>query len=243
MTRFATLLIGSALTALTASYVFAADTAPENTQPAAASQPAPIQPPTTQAAAPAAVAPAAPAAVTPAPPAAPAAQASAPAADQQVPAAAGTKDIKLAYINLNRVATESPQGKDASAKFTETSKMLQAKLEAKQKQLEKHKEAIEAKIATMTPKERATKAGEFQKKVEEFQKLVRSSELEAVELQDKLNKDVYLSVRDVAVAYAKSNGYSIVVEEKSVLYLTDDLKPKDISDEIIKVLNTPPPAK
>lgn len=240
MTRFATLLIGSALTALTVSYGFAADTAPENTQPAAASQPAPIQPPAAQAAAPAA-APATPAAA--AAPAAPAAQASAPAADKQVLAAADAKDIKLAYISLNRVATESPQGKAATAKFNETSKKLQAKLEAKQKQLEKHKEAIEAKIATMTPKERATKAGEFQKKVEEFQKLVRSSELEAMELQASLNNDVYLSVKDVAVAYAKSNGYSIVVEEKSVLYLTEDLKPKDISDEIINVLNTPAPAK
>lgn len=237
MTRFATLLIGSALTALTVSYGFAADTAPETTPPAAASQPAPMQPPAPQTAAPAAVTQAASSA-----PAAPAPQASAPASEQ-VQAAAGAKDIKLAYISLNRVATESPQGKAATAKFNETSKKLQAKLEAKQKQLEKQKEAIEAKIATMTPKERATKAGEFQKKVEEFQKLVRSSELEAVELQASLNNDVYLSVKDVAVAYAKSNGYSIVVEEKSVLYLTDDLKPKDISDEIIKVLNTPPPAK
>lgn len=237
MTRFATLLIGSALTALTVSYGFAADTVPETTPPAAASQPAPMQPPAPQAAAPAAVTQAASSA-----PAAPAPQASAPASEQ-VQAAAGAKDIKLAYISLNRVATESPLGKAAATKFNETSKKLQAKLEAKQKQLEKQKSAIEAKIATMTPKERAAKAGEFQKKVEEFQKLVRSSELEAVELQASLNNDVYLKVRDVAVAYAKSNGYSIVVEEKSVLYLTDDLKPKDISDEIIKVLNTPAPAK
>lgn len=48
MNRFATLLVGSALTALIANYAFAADAAPEASQPAATSQPAPAAPPAAQ---------------------------------------------------------------------------------------------------------------------------------------------------------------------------------------------------
>lgn len=214
MTRFATILIGSALTSLIAGYGFAADPQPETSQPAASSPSSP-----------------APAAVT-----APAAAASA-ATEAAAPVAASDKEVKIGYISLNKVASATAEGKAASAKLTEKSVQLRKKLDAKQKQLEKEKISIEARFPTMTPKERAAKGKEFQKKMEAFQKLVRASELEVVELQDKLTGEVYISIKNAAVEYAKANGYMVLVEEKSVLFVVDSLTPKDLTDEVIELLN------
>ena len=214
MTRFATILIGSALTSLIAGYGFAAEPQPETSQPVASSPSSP-----------------APAAVTAT------AAAAAPATEAAAPVAASDKEVKIGYISLNKVASATAEGKAASAKLTEKSVQLRKKLDAKQKQLEKEKISIEARLPSMTPKERAAKGQEFQKKMEAFQKLVRASELEVVELQDKLTGEVYVSIRNAAVEYAKANGYTLLVEEKAVLFAVDSITPKDLTDELIELLN------
>lgn len=201
MTRFATLLIGSALTSLVASYGFAAEAAPEAAKPAATAQPA---------AAPAAVPTAAPA-VTPAAPV-----------------------VKIGFVDMSKVAAGSAEGKAAADKLKARSEKLRDKIEARQKQIEKQKAAIEAKLPTMTPKERTAKGNEFQKKVEDYQKLVRSSELEINQMQDKLTNELSGVIKKAASDYAKANGYTILVEEKGVLFVSESVAPEDLTDKIIE---------
>uniref|UniRef100_C6E982 Outer membrane chaperone Skp (OmpH) n=1 Tax=Geobacter sp. (strain M21) TaxID=443144 RepID=C6E982_GEOSM len=221
MNRFAALLVGSALTSLIASHGFAADAQPETAQPAAAAP----------AAAPAS---AETAAITaPATPAASAAQPSA------VTPSAG-KEVKIGFITLSNVAAETAAGKAATGKLSVRSKKLREKIEVKQKQLEKQKTAIESKLPTMSPKERQTKGAEFQKKIEDLQKLIRASELEMSEMQEKLTGEVYARIKEAAAAYGKANGYAVVVEEKAVLYLAEELKPKDLTAEIIQDMDKKP---
>ncbi|MBJ6800879.1 OmpH family outer membrane protein [Geomonas propionica] len=176
-------------------------------------------------AAPAAAAAAAPAAIVA--PVAPAA----PAKDD------ASATVKIAYIDMAKVAAESPEGKAAGESLKKKSEQLRSKLDAKTKQLEKQKAAIEAKLPTMTQKERAAKAAEFQKKVEEYQKLARASELEVSKLQDKLTNEIGGVIKKAAADYAKANGYLLVVEEKGVLFADEKVKPKDISEEVAAELS------
>jgi outer membrane protein len=210
MNRFAALLIGSALTSLIASHGFAADAQPETAKPAAAAAPAPAETAATTAPA--------------------------------TPAANPTtgKEVKVGFITLSKVAAETAEGKAATGKLSVRSTKLREKIDAKQKQLEKQKAAIESKLPTMTPKERQTKGNEFQKKVEDLQKMIRASELEMSEMQEKLTGEVYARIKEAAAAYGKANGYAIVVEEKAVLYLAEELKPKDLTDEIIQDMDKKP---
>ncbi|MBU5637558.1 OmpH family outer membrane protein [Geomonas sp. Red69] len=145
--------------------------------------------------------------------------------------------VKIAFIDMGKVASESPEGKAASESLKKKSELLRSKLDARTKQLEKQKAAIEAKLPTMTQKERAAKAAEFQKKVEEFQKLARASELEVNKLQDKLTNEVGGVIKKAAGDYAKANGYLLVVEEKGVLFADERVKPKDISEEVAAELS------
>ncbi|WP_224982336.1 OmpH family outer membrane protein [Geomonas agri] len=209
MIRFVTLLIGSALTSLIAANGFAAETAP-----AAVPATAPV-------AVAAPVAAAVPVAVAPV----------APAKD------ADASVVKIAYIDMAKVAVESPEGKAAGESLKKKSEHLRSKLDAKTKQLEKQKAAIEAKLPTMTQKERAAKAAEFQKKVEEYQKQARASEIEVSKLQEKLTNEVGGVIKKAASDYAKAHGYLLVVEEKGVLFADEKVKPKDISEEVAAELS------
>lgn len=226
MNRFAALLIGSALTSLIASHGFAADA-----QPAAA---APAPPASAETAA----------TTAPVTPAAPAVQPTAAKDDKAAQAPSAGKEVKIGFVTLSKVAAETAEGKAATGKLSVRSNKLREKIEAKQKQLEKQKAAIETKLPTMTPKERQTKGTEFQKKVEDLQKLIRASELEMSEMQDKLTGQVYAQIKEAAAAYGKANGYAVVVEGKAVLYLAEELKPKDLTAEIIQFMDKKPaPAK
>ena len=213
MNKLATLLIGSALTTLMVTQAFAADTAPAST----ASKPA-----------------------TTTPAAAPAASPTAAGTPPAAVASAKEQTVKIGSIDMAKIAAESTGGKAAEATLKAKSAKLRAKIEAKQKQLEKQKEAIESKLEGMSAKERAAKGKEFQKKMEEYQKLVRASEEEMQQLQEKLTSDLYKVIKSTATAYAKSHDIVAVVEQKAILYVTDKIDTKDLTEEIASALNQKP---
>jgi outer membrane protein len=218
------------LTIAIASHAFAATTTPAAAQDAKPAAPQAAPSPTT--AAPGTAAP--PATTAPGATIAPGA-ASAPAAT--APAAAAADQIKIGYVDMVKIGMESSNGKAATESMKAKAAKLKTKIEAKQKQLEKQKAAIEANIGTMSAKERAAKTKEFQKKVEEYQKLVRSSEQEMQQMQDKLTSDIYKVIKRAATSYAKSHGYTAIVEEKGVLYMSDSIEPKDITSEVAATID------
>lgn len=228
MKKFVAVILGSALTALSAGTVLAAQAAPaEPTGKPAATTPAPV-------AAPAPAAPAAAATATP-----PAPTSTAPAA----PAGSALEQVKIGIVDMTQVAADSDAGKAAQATLKEKSKALQTRIEAKQKQIEKQKAAIEAKLETLSPKERAAKSKEFQKKVEEYQKLLRSSDQEMQDMQEKLTGDLYQSIKKSAAEYGKAHGFAAIIVKKDILYLSDLPQSKDLTDEITGLLNKKGPAK
>lgn len=157
--------------------------------------------------------------------------------------AAAKEPVKIGYVDMAKIAAGSKGGKAAAASLKAKSAKLRTKIEAKQKQLEKQKTAIEAKISSMPPKERAAKAREFQKQMEGYQKLVMASEKEMQQLQDKLTSDLYNTIKKAAASYAKSHGYTAVLEQKAVLYLAETLEAKDLTAEISKMMDVKPQAK
>ncbi|HJV67187.1 MAG TPA: OmpH family outer membrane protein [Geomonas sp.] len=181
------------------------------------------------------------AAATPAPAAATAPAVSAPTAaatpSSPSPAAVvASKEVKIGFVDYSKVATESKPGKAAAASVKARTEKLKAKIEAKEKQLAREEAAIKAKLETLTPKERAAKAKEFQKKVTEYQKLARSSEEEMEVMREKLNAEMIKSIKKAAASYAKSHGYALIVDEKSVLFASDALEPKDLTEELIPLV-------
>jgi outer membrane protein len=138
---------------------------------------------------------------------------------------------------MAQIAAETDRGKAATASLKSKSEKLTSKVEAKQKQLEKQKAAIESKLETLSPKERAAKAKEFQKKVEEYQKFVRSSELEMQQMQDALTTELSQAIKQAAIEYGKEHGYAAVVIKKDTLYLAESVNSKDLTDELVHLLN------
>lgn len=176
-------------------------------------------------------------------PAAPAADAAATATPAPKAPAAGPlgprreKSFKVGIVDLARIASESKDGKAASASLKARSAKLKSKIEARQKQLEKEKNAIQAQLPMMSPQAREAKAKEFQKKLEDFQKLLRSSDEELQREEAKLTAEVYKDIKKSADSYGKANGFAAIVERKGLLFMEAGVNQTDLTDEITAAMN------
>jgi outer membrane protein len=145
--------------------------------------------------------------------------------------------MRIGYVDIARIGSESTLGKASAAKSREKQEKFQARILAKRKQLDKQKAAIEAKISTLTPQQRETKAREFQKKVEEFQKFGMNAEKELQALQEELSKAVFAAIEQAAAEYGKANGLGVVIIKRELLYLGSSVDSQDVTEGLIKLMN------
>ena len=115
--------------------------------------------------------------------------------------------------------------------------LLQGQIEAKRKQLDKQKSAIEAKLKTLTPPQREAKAKEFQKKVEEFQKFGMNAEKELQTRQEEFSVKLFKAIEQASADLGKAKGLSLVVVKRELLYLGSGVDAQDVTDDVIKKID------
>ena len=175
----------------------------------------------------------------------PAAQAS-PSKAETSPAATSpaqlASPVKIGYVDMAKIAESTP-GKAALAEVKQRAEQYRSRIATRQKQLEKQKAAIQAKIESLSPQERATKSKEFQKKVEEFQKFVEGAEKEMRGKEATLLEKLYSAVELAAGDYGKANGFAVITFKKELLYLGSAVDARDVTDEVMKLVNGKPGVK
>lgn len=160
------------------------------------------------------------------------------AENNQLETKAARQSIKIGYVDITRIGSESDRGKALKALLIGRQEQLQKKIDGKKKQIEKFKTSIESKIASMAPAEREAKSREFQKKLDEFQKFARKSEEDLFSLQQKETKVLYDEIEKSAVAYGSANGFALIVVKKELLYVGNSVDAEDVTEALIKALNS-----
>lgn len=155
------------------------------------------------------------------------------------PAATGTakQSARVGYVDIVRIGSESDRGKALKSLLEARKEQLLGKIEGKKKQLEKFKASVESKITTLTPQQREAKSKEFQKKLEEFQKFVKTSEEELFKLQEQETKVFYEDIEKAAVAHGKANDFAVIVVRKELLYVGNAVDAQDVTEALLKSLN------
>ncbi len=156
-------------------------------------------------------------------------------APSAVPAPAPT--VRIGYADITRIGSESAPGKAAQARFKAKADKYQAQITAKQKQLEKQKSAIEAKLPSLLPEQRAAKAKEFEKKVDEYRRFVLNAEKELKPLEEELTRSLFGAIEKVVTDYAKANGFAAIVAKKELLYQGSSVTVQDVTEDILKLVN------
>lgn len=177
-------------------------------------------------------APAAPAPTTPAPVQAPAQ----PPAPRPFPQGA-----KVAYVVLQRIASESADGRVATTRIQALQQKKAAELNEKNKALTTAQQKLEKEGSVMSP----TAAADLQKTVEkltlEVQRFTQDAQAEVQELQQTLQQEFQARLEPVLAQVANDMGLQFVFNGPDAGLVWAD-SALDISAEVIKKLDSSKPA-
>jgi outer membrane protein len=175
------------------------------------------------------------AAQAPTPPA-PAAQAPAPAPAPPRPFPEGAK---VAYVVLQRIASESADGKAATAKIQALQQKKAAELNEKNKQLQGVQQKLEKEATVLS----STAASELQKQVDrlnvEIQRLTQDAQQEVQDLQAQLQQEFQAKLEPVLQEIGREKGLHFIFNGPDAGLVWADAA-LDISADVIRKLDARP---
>jgi len=145
--------------------------------------------------------------------------------------------VRVGLVDMAKIASDSVPGKAVYSEIKAKTEKYRSQITAKERQLEKQKKTIEAQIATLSPQQREAKAKDFQKKMEEYRKLVTRADKDVRDRQEKLLNNLYKSIEKASGDYGEANGFAAVVMKKDLLFSGDNVEVKDLTEEIIKLVD------
>jgi outer membrane protein len=142
------------------------------------------------------------------------------------------QESRLAFINSQRITTESGPAKAATAKLESEFSKRQKELTDLQSTLKSFSEKFERDAPTMTESQRAAKQKEFVEQNRDFQRKKREFDEDLNGRRNEELQQVYEKATKAIKQLAETEKYDLVVQE-AVFF-----NPKiDITDKVIKILN------
>ncbi len=200
---------------LSASTAFAQATPPPTGQPPATEQQPPAKPPATQQ-----------------PPATPPAAAQPPAKPEQPPKPF-PEGAKFAYINVQAIASNSIEGKAATAKIQEWNKKKTAELQAKNKQAQDLQAKLQSGGGVLSDAARSQSEKELQKLQRELQGMQEDAQQEQQDITEKLQAEFQTKLNPIIDQVATEKNLHVVFDaiNGGMVWANTGL---DITAEVIK---------
>lgn len=151
-------------------------------------------------------------------------------------------NVKLAYVDIQRVLLEVEDGKAAKARLQKWLEGRQKEIDREQEALRKEQELLQKQASAMSEETRATKAGELQRKVAELAQKYQKSQGEAVNRERQEMEPIVGKIDQIIAQIAQRDGLTMVFERRDsgLVYALSQL---DITNDVIRTYNTAPKAK
>ncbi len=147
------------------------------------------------------------------------------------PAFGAEPEIKIGFVNGQRVINESPQAARAKKKLEKEFEKRDQDLQKLGKQLQGMQEALEKNAVTMSEADRRNKEREFNDLNREFQRRQREFREDLNLRQNEEMSAIYERVNKVIKQVAESEKYDLILQEAVVVSNRIDL-----TDKVIKAL-------
>ncbi|WP_257461162.1 OmpH family outer membrane protein [Archangium lipolyticum] len=154
-----------------------------------------------------------------------------------VPTLAAAADLKIAYVDYQRVLLEVDDGKAAKNRLQKWLESRQKEIDSQQEALRKEKETLDKQASAMSEETRIQKATDLQKKVYELAQKWEQSRGEAAEKERKEMEPIIAKIDEVISKIAEREGLGMVFEKRDS-GLVFALNQYDLTNEVIRTYNT-----
>jgi outer membrane protein len=150
--------------------------------------------------------------------------------------AAAQSTAKMAVIDVRRAVLETEQGLRVQATLKKLFDSRQAELEAKQRQLQKDKEALEreAQQGKVSKEQIQKKYENLVRQDAEFQRLTLEAQNEMQRKNQEMTQPILAGILEAVKRIAAQEGFEMVLDKPAVAYFRADL---DITDRAIQQYN------
>ncbi|MGE5467133.1 MAG: OmpH family outer membrane protein [Ignavibacteria bacterium] len=148
-----------------------------------------------------------------------------------VSAASAEADMKIGFVNGQRVINESPQALKAKKKIEKEFEKRDQDLQRMAKQLQTMQENLEKNSTTMSESERRSREREFADLNRDFQRKQREFREDLNLRQNEEMSSIYENVNKVIKKVAETEKYDLILQE--AVYFNPKI---DITEKVIKAL-------
>ena len=150
-------------------------------------------------------------------------------------------DAKVAYVDLNTIATASKEGQAAGVKIKDLQAKKTAELEGKQKQLQSAQQKLEQGGAVLSESARAQQAKEVERLQTELTRLGQDAQKEVQEFTQELQLEFQQKLLPVIeqVAKAKNLHFILSIADAGVVWVDAGL---NVTADVVAALDAAAPA-
>jgi outer membrane protein len=149
-------------------------------------------------------------------------------------AAKAQQNVKIGFVDIQKVINDSEPGKKAKEALEVYIKGHQAKIEEKEKAIDTMKADLDKKSAALSEDAKKKKQDEMQSLIRELKRMAGEAQEEVRKKEADLTKDVFTDIRSIILQIGKDDGYTAILESGAVLYSQENV---DITARIVKKLN------
>lgn len=148
------------------------------------------------------------------------------------PAMAG--ENKFGYVSIQKAATESLAGKQATGKLNEQFNQARENLSTEEAEIKKIEETLNKQSMMLTDKVRREKLKEYLRRKRNFERSVKDAESELQLKEEELKDEILEDLIPIVQKYGKENSFTFIFEKdrSSILFAPDEL---DITDKVIAI--------
>jgi outer membrane protein len=148
---------------------------------------------------------------------------------------AGAADaLKIGFVDLPRIFSESDSGKKARADIEAIEKSKKAVIEEKVNALKKIEEEITKQSSVLSAEAKKAKEEEMEKLQRDVQRVVAEARTELQKKENELTNAILKDVSDIVDAIGYEEGYAVILRSEVVLSAKKEL---DLTSAVITRLN------
>jgi outer membrane protein len=148
--------------------------------------------------------------------------------------AGAAEALKIGFVDLPRIFSESDAGKKARADIEAIEKSKKAVIEEKVNALKKMEEEIAKQSSVLSAEAKKAKDEDMEKLQRDIQRLVTEARTELQKKENELTNAILKDIIDVVDAIGYEEGYAIILRSELVLSAKKEL---DLTGAVIKKLN------
>jgi outer membrane protein len=142
--------------------------------------------------------------------------------------------VKIGTVNFQRIFENSTAGKATRDKINAEGKRMEDDLKKNGEAIKTLQKRLDDEAGVMTKDAREDQKWELERKINDVKALKEKYNHRIQELQVQLVNEVRKNVLQIVQDYGKKEGYTLILEDISVVYAPQSY---DLTDQIVKIYN------